>query len=309
MKIIQSYSQFDDGCQYAGGILNGTEVYLNFYTFLLSYLLLKKHYGRVTMYCNKKAYDTVVRYIPYDEIIIKENHYDQNFWSAYKLSVIEEIKEDFVHIDSDVFMFRDHLLPFNGDFDITVQYVDLDNTVLALDEFTSLRGMYDIKKYKPTFSSEGVVGNNFSCGVVGMRSYVTQKYIQDVKRMYEIIKEEKIRGNKLKIGMILEELTLYLTSTREDYKWHSLFAPVKKSIHSKFFDIIGDIEKRDVFDYTHMWWRRKFTQSNIDKIKNVLKDTFPESNDLIIEYEKTISDKNVLVFNDTTKKETSKFIS
>jgi hypothetical protein len=63
MKIVQSY------------IINSTQD-LNdnsFYIILLSYLNLKKLYGNVTMYCNKIAYENIIKYIPFDEIIIMEN--------------------------------------------------------------------------------------------------------------------------------------------------------------------------------------------------------------------------------------------
>lgn len=88
MKIIQSFAQYVDGSPYV--LLNENVIYLNFYTYLLSFLTLKKYYGSVTMYTNQLGFETIVKHIPYDEIIILENQHGIERWNLYKLQAIKK---------------------------------------------------------------------------------------------------------------------------------------------------------------------------------------------------------------------------
>mgnify|MGYP006929222219 CR=1 FL=1 len=55
-------------------------------------MLIKKHYEKITMYCNKESYDKIIQYIPYDEIIIIENN--KNNIAEYKFDIIKKHYED-----------------------------------------------------------------------------------------------------------------------------------------------------------------------------------------------------------------------
>lgn len=304
MKIIQSFSQFNNH-QYTGSKLKGTEIYLLFYSFLFSYLTLKKYYGAVTMYCNQKAYDTFIKYIPYDKIIIKENKYTQRFFSAYKLDIIAEQNETFIHIDPDVFIFEDLFREYidNQDkYDIIIQFVDTNNFNITYnkDNMYIYDDVCDMKKYKPIHKRNGqIIGNNFANGVVGMNMKVKDIYIKDATKVYNLIKKTNL--SKLILGWMLEELTLYFTATRNNFKWYSIFGNIKKSISSRKFNIIGNIRKWRNYNYTHLWWDKKFIKDNIIFIKNKIKRDFKEQYYLIEEYEKYISDKNIFAFDHERK--------
>ena len=67
MRIIQSHAEFEEGSPHYGAEKKAS---LNFYSFILSYLTLKKYYGHVTMYCNERAEKLLIKYIPYDSVEI-----------------------------------------------------------------------------------------------------------------------------------------------------------------------------------------------------------------------------------------------
>lgn len=304
MKIIQSFSQFDDGYYYTKNILNGSEIYLLFYTFLFSFLTLKKYYGAVTMYCNKKAYDTFIKYIPYDEIIIKENKYTSKYWSAYKLDIISEQIEPFIHVDPDVFIFDDLFKEYinNQDkYDLIIQFVDTNNFNVTYnkDNMYIYNDVCNIEKYNPILKNNQLIGNNFSAGVVGMNMKVKDAYIQDTTKVYNKMKNSNLK--KMMVGWMLEELTLYFTATRNDFKWYSLFGEIEKSISSSKFNVIGSIKKWRNYNYTHLWWDKKFIKENIIFIKNKIKRDFKGQYYLIEEYEKYISNKEIFAFDNERK--------
>ena len=108
MKIIQTFSLYDEGSPYLDALdINKYKVYLNFYSFLLSCISIQKYYGTVIMFCNQKAYDGFIKYIPYGEIKIIENKNSFKFWNMNKFDAMATMDEKFIHTDSDVFIFKD----------------------------------------------------------------------------------------------------------------------------------------------------------------------------------------------------------
>lgn len=275
MEIIQSYSQFDNDNHYIGNKLNGTEKYLNFYTFLLSFLTLKKYYKSITMYCNRLAYDTFIKYIPYNKIVIIENKNTIEWWSAYKLDIISNMKDPFIHVDSDVFIFDDIFKPFiNNDYDIIIQNsFDID----IVDKEKWINNICPIEKFN---------NKSFLCGVVGFKDIkIKDKYIEDTKIVKNLINENIVIGDR---GFILEEFTLYLTSINNNLKYYEIlpYDDIKKSIHKS-----GDNNK-----YTHMWFASKYMKSNIDLIKNKIKKEFSDYYELVEKYDNYISNFDILFY-------------
>lgn len=265
MKIIQSFAKLNVGNVYLDKLNKydndfkiGSETYLLFYSFLLSYLTLKKYCGSVTMYCNRDAYESFIKYIPYDEIILKENKYDSlKFWSVYKIDVIEEQTEDFIHVDSDVFIFEDLFKPFinNSKIDMIVQqYVDIsDKKILYSD--ANLPKNYDFRS----------VGG----GVVGLRKNLIPKFIQKTKKTINDIKENKLSGDNLELGIKIEELNLYLMALEENLK-------------------IYDVMFNPNVKYTHLVLETKFNSEYIKLIKKNIFNNFNEYYYLIDNYEKML---------------------
>lgn len=288
MKIIQSFAQFDDGCMYAGGRLNGTEVYLNFYSFFLSYLTLKKYYGYVTMYCNQKAYDTFIKFIPYDEIIIKENiHKSQLYWSVYKVDVINEQTESFIHVDSDVFIFDDLFKPFidNQDkYDIIVQNTSTKNINPIKDFVYDYHGI--LRDNNICFIDE-YDGRCMSGGVIGMNINVKNKYIENTTKMYKLFNINNLDDYYIpKLAMILEELTIYLTALHNNFKWFDI-------LPHEDIKIYGEANSGGKNKYTHMWLTTKFMEKYIILIKNKIKNEFNDYYHIVKKYDDYIKKFNI----------------
>ena len=289
MKIIQSFSQFDNGCQYANKVLKGSEVYLNFYSFLLSYLTLKKYYGFVTMYCNQKAYDTFIKFIPYDEVIIKENkHTSQQFWSAYKIDIIREQKESFIHVDSDVFIFDDLFDEYinNSDkYDVIIQ-----NTITKNNN-SSQKFIYDnleILKKLDIYKIDDYNGECFSCGVIGMNLNVKEKYNNITEKLYDGLNNNifNMSHGMGVIGMILEEQSLHLVCQQNNFRNYNILS------YNNVVEF-GEEKSGNLHKYTHMWFSTKFQKKYIDLIKNKIKTEFKQQYDIVETYDKHISQFNI----------------
>ncbi len=287
-KIIQSFSQFDTGVMYARGDLYNKEVYLNFYSFLLSYLTLKKYYGEVVMYCNQKAYDTFIKHIPYDEIIIKENRFlTDKYWNAYKLDVIADVKTPFIHVDSDVFIFDDLFRPFieNQDtYDVIVQNILPKERNLILDfvknNATYLKGN--------NLLVDNYDGKCLSCGVIGMGLETKEKFIHNTEKLLNAMEKEEVK-DMIHTAMVLEELTFYFTVLQNDLKVYDILP--YDDVYKYDETLAGDKHY-----YTHLWFYTKFQKKNIDLVKNKIKTHFSDMYYLVERYEDTLKKNKIKLY-------------
>jgi len=231
-------------------------------------LTLKKYYGAVTVYCNQKAYDTCIKYIPYNEVIIKENSHSQVYWNLYKVDCISEMKESFIHVDSDVFLFKDSFRPYIDHlnmYDIIVQHaippqINFTKNFIELNR-TELLNLKLINEHYDN--------RCFSCGVIGMNPNVVPQYIDDVKKLYSAIESNIFVGEfHWYKSMICEELAFYLTALRIGYRWFSVL-PYEDIVN------LGEKGAGAPNKYTHMWFDTKFVKRNIELIKNKIKMDFP----------------------------------
>lgn len=287
MKIIQTYSSFDEGSPYLNNVNDKERMLLQFYTFLLSYATLKKYYKRVSMFCNERAYKTLIKYIPYDEIILIENKNSFKFWSYYKVDIIKLIEEDFVHVDCDVFLFDDLFSKFisNNEYDIIVQDVlspqhNISRTYV--DDFSDYLNQHNI------FNVNMYDGKCFSCGTIGMRIKFKDSYVQMcdlIKKGFEYHPDREVKY----MGMICEELALYLYAQKHGLKFYDIL-PYEDTLQ------YGTCETGNKMKYTHMWFHTKFEVEYAKLIRNKLLTSFPEYKAYINLYEEEII-KNTDMFN------------
>jgi len=284
MKIIQSFALFDNWTPRIES--NDEKKYLNFYSFLLSYLTLKKYYGHVTMYCNENAQKKLIKYVPYDEVKIVENKNDTLFWSYYKVDIIKGMREDFIHVDSDVFIFANVFSPFidNKNIDIIIQnFIPKD--------WNYVRGY--VNKHRDFIIKNKLINpDNYderciSCGTVGMRIKHKKGYVE----MCEKIREGFIKAktdDRWYIGMASEELALYFYSLNNDLKIHEILP---------YADVLKYTDKGagDHHNYTHMLLVSKFQPKYVKVIRlKILKD-FPEAKKYIDAYEKEVMSKTKII--------------
>jgi len=285
MKIIQSFAQFDEGSFYLEGKQDINKKYLNFYSFLMSYLTLQKYYGSVTMFCNQKAYDSFIKHIPYDKVKILENQNDFKFWSYYKVDAMRTMKEKFIHVDSDVFIFDDLYAPFikTRKYDVMVQDI--------IPERTNACGWF--VKYNKEFLEENNIidydiydNRCFSCGTLGITPKLIPEYIALCDTLMKAYLENKLI-NANPVGMILEELSLYIFTLNKKLRVHEILPHADILEHG--IEKAGDLRK-----YTHMWFGNKFKPQIIKAIKLKIEKDFPDSYHLIEKYEGDVLNKEVL---------------
>lgn len=283
MAIIQSFALFDEGNPYMSekGITDKKYTYLNFYSFLLSFATLKHFYGKVMIYCNQKAYDTFLKYIPYDVLRIRENKNPIEFWNCYKLDCIREFNDEVIHVDTDVVLFKNVFDDFilNEDVDILVQ------DVLSKEKNMASSFGYDNKeflKHNKIFTKE-YDGRGFSCGVLGLKKGVFEKYFEAIDILYkELIQFKKDKGLPL-FGqtMIIEEILLYLVAKENDFKYTEILP----------YDLIlkhGVEDVGDMVGYGHFWKLSKYDPENIKKFRNAIQLNYPEQYWAILEYEEKV---------------------
>jgi len=286
MKIIQSFAEFEEGNYYLS--LGGEEIMrkcLNFYSFLLSYLTLQKYYGKVTMFCNQKAHDSFIKYIPYNDVKILENPNDFKFWSYYKVDAMRTMKEKFIHVDSDVFIFDDLYAPFikTRKYDVIVQDTIPARINASIDfvknnkEFLLENNIIDYNQYD---------GRCFSCGTLG----ITPKHLPEYIRLCDVLKEGYLNKKLVEVvplGMILEELSLYLFTLNKKLRIYEVLPHDEVLEHG--VEKVGDLRK-----YTHMWFGNKFKPQIIKAIKLKIEKEFPDSYHLIEKYERDVLNKEAL---------------
>jgi len=274
MKIIQSFAEFDEGTVYLTNDKRSM-TYLSFYSFLLSYLTLKKYYGSVTMFCNQKAYDSFIKYIPYDEIKIFENNNSFEFWSYYKVDTIKRMKEKFIHVDSDVFLFDDLFSPFmdSRKYDVIVQDI-IPARINAATHFVN-----DNKEFlleNNIIDHNNYDGRCFSCGTIGMTPKVITEYV-NICDLLKSAYQKNILKNVNPLGMILEELSFYLLTLNKKLRLYEVLPHDEILEHG--IEKTGDIRK-----YTHLWFNNKYRPQIIQAIKLKVKKEFPEYGELIDKY-------------------------
>jgi len=288
MKIIQSYAHFDKGN--IPRALNKDTIYLYFYSFLLSYLTLKKYYNDVTMYTNQSGYEQILKYVPYDRIDIIENENPPFFWSYYKIQIMNKMTEDFIHIDPDVFIFDDLFSEFIkfSKYDGIVQN-KVPEKFNYFNDYVDRYSDFIIKN--DLFYPEKYDGKLFSCGVIGMRSKIKNNYIdvcEKIKNKFIYDKfDKKIEANNSKFsgsiyaGVICEELAFYLFSIKNNLNIYEIIP--YKDVVKYTVEEAGNKHK-----YTHMYINSKFNVKYVKFIRKKIINYFPKYLKYIEKYESDI---------------------
>ena len=278
MKIIQSFARYDEVTPYLK-MRKGKKdyYYLNFYSMLLSYITLQQQYGSVTMFCNQEAYDSIIKYIPYDKVEIVENQNDFMMWSKYILDIMKLIGEDFIHVDQDVFIFDDFYRPFiEGKCDVLVQdVISKGKNDTKQFVFENLDYLKDTKILTKTYDGQG-----FSCGSVGLTKEVQEYYFAGVDVLYDGMKKFGIE-EIAQAAMILEETLLYLITYENDFSYHDI-------IPQKDVDKLGLLYAGDKIGYAHLWAKNKFKKVHIQDVRNKLLNDFSDFQDNLLKFEREV---------------------
>jgi hypothetical protein len=238
------------------------------------------------MHCNQKGYDMLIKYIPYDNVEIVENQNSFKHWNYYKVDIIKQMTEDFIHVDSDVFIFGGLFSEYiaNPKYDVIVQDTLAKNQNIANDYVTTFN---DYLLKNNIFDPNIYDGKCFSCGTIGMRIELKDGYTG----MCDAIKsgiEMQSSYNPYYIGMVCEELAMYLYAQKHGLKTYEVLP----------FELVqekGPFETGNIVKYTHMWFQTKFDSKYVKLIRNKILKDFPEHRGSVEKYEKEIISKtNIL---------------
>jgi hypothetical protein len=275
MKIVQSFAKYEEGLHPTKYRKKFEYYYLNYYSFLLSYITLKERYGSVTMFCNQGAYDSIIKYIPYDDVVIKENDNPFIMWSKYKLDCIRMVDEDLIHVDSDVFILNDLFRPFiDSDYDVMVQNV-FPRPLNTVNYFGFEQREF-LKESK--ILTKPYDGNCFSCGTLGLKKRAKEIYFAGIDILYEAMLKTGLE-NFFDPPMILEEQLLYFISIENNLNVHRILSD---DLISKSDDIINEGDK---IGYLHVWYDLKYKRNIIQQIRRKLFHDYPEYLDHLFKFE------------------------
>ena len=286
MKIYQSFAKLDKGNPYINK-KKKDYLYLSFYSFILSYITLKKIYGSVTIFCNQEGYDSLIKYIPYDEIIFMENDNYPEMWSKYKIDCLRTINDDFIHVDSDIFINDDLFKPFlNENYDVIVQNI-LPRKLNFIKNFGFEQK--DFLKNTKIFTKP-YDGRCVSCGVIGLKKEIQEYYFKGIDVLYDAMKKIGI-NNIDKPAMLIEEQMLYFIAIENNFKIYEI---IKENQIKSNNDIIT---VGDSIGYLHVWAGLKFKANIIRAIRKKLFYDYPEYLDYVIKFEQEVmKDKNIFKY-------------
>ncbi len=286
MKIVQS-AYYKNNLN-KERVNNGNKYLLNFYSMLLSYIKLKQHYGNVTIYCNDFANENLVKFIPYDEIVINNdvehifNDY-KNSWYLVKLETYKKINEPFIHVDTDAILFEDILSEFiiNNEYDFLAQSADNYSNMPYYEKY------YNENKIK--FNDLGLINLDFkhqyddsfifSCGVVGFRNLsFMEKYINHVYELHKVVENQN--------NFSTEEFGLFCAYTLSNVKPY-LMLPYE------FTNSIGLEKTSNMLKYSHLPSDSKYFDMMILLLRKKIITEHHEYYKYIVEFEKYIANMDV----------------
>lgn len=272
MKIIQSYIKIDD-------TLNHQEI---FYSYLFSYILLKKLYGNVSCICNKLAYNSFLKYIPYDEFLFIEPPNIPNikkFWSISKINAYKNIEPPFIHIDGDVMMFEDHLSNlYSSKYDIIYQSTELFNGLFVNEKYHKIHCI--LNKNKLLLDKK--FNHSANTGVIGFfDNKIKNQYIEKFFNVYNVINNHHDLLDDF-FPTFMEEYVLY--DFIQDKKLKSVELFNTKIIHKNAKKIFNNN-----IGYAHFWGSVKYRPNIIGGIKYIINKEYPEYVDNITKFEYVIN--------------------
>lgn len=256
MKIVQTYYSYTDNKYPIYDTAGFLTADMNWKSMALSCLLLKKHYGKVTLYCNNSVKKIVGELkIPYDEIVLIPDFMQEykacNLWALPKIYTYSQQKVPFLHVDCDWFMF-DKLSSQIEMSDIIGQNIEYD------DQYNNKRTFEKMLKYGcefPLWMKEKIentpVLRVINAGVLGGQDITfIQEYVELIKKFLHSNIDALRKINDGFVNSIYEQLFLYLLSQKEGKK--EGLCTVGDKLSTKFEWLPMDLTCSPKTGYMHM---------------------------------------------------------
>jgi Family of unknown function (DUF6734) len=282
MTILHSFINYKNEVPYH--FKEDNAIFLNFYSYLLSYILLHEKYDNITVVCNQSAHDKLIKYIPYEDVILIDTpqilEYNR-FWSKVKIDTYNQVKGPFIHVDGDVFIFNDLLNNFiNDDTDVIYQNIENNDQFVLYKKYNKILKEFIIENN--ILSQNFLHSNAVNCGVVGFKhDKHKEMYLERVNRFYELISVETDLINQLdsQFTVYLEQFILGDLITEQNLKRSEIFTI--NELKSNSIIRLGDVK-----GYSHFWGDSKYNPTNTKLFIRKIKNDFPDYYKFIVKFEK-----------------------
>jgi hypothetical protein len=193
------------------------------------------------------------------------------------------MKEDFIHVDSDVFVFDD----------IFSEFINNPKKHVIIQDLmpVNMHGTADFVKYNKYYLKQNLKnidkydGHCYGGGTLGLKKKHIKGYVKLAKSIYKGINEGLVYcGDNMLPPTLIEELSIYLYSKCNNLN-------VVEVLPRKLCEKVGIFKAGDIVKYSHMWFDSKFEMTYIHAIKNRIKIDFPQYYKYVTAYEKLFSDK------------------
>lgn len=257
MNIVQTYYSYTKGQNPIHDTAGFLTADMNWKSMALSCLLLKKHYGKVTLYCNQSVRRLVLDdlKIPYDEVIempdFMKNYEGCNLWALPKIYTYSLQIEPFIHVDCDWFMFE-KLAPSIIHSDVIGQNIEYDDQFYnrrTLEKLIS-NGCSVYPWVMDEYNSQSIL-RVVNAGILGGNDIdFIQSYVKVIKDFVSQNMTVLQKMNDGFVNSIYEQLFFYLLAKREN-KTIGL-CTVGDKLSTKFDWIPMDVTYSPKVGYMHL---------------------------------------------------------
>jgi len=198
-------------------------------------------------------------------------------WAKYKIDVLKTINDDFIHVDSDVFLGEDLFKPFiNGECDVLVQDVVTHSENKAKDFG------FDNKEFlaNTLILTKPYDGRCFSCGTLGINKTAQEYYFAGIDVLYDAMLNIGLEKIKMPT-LLLEEQLLYYITIENEFRFNTI-------IPDELVQKYGVLDGGDMIGYLHFWMRVKYKRFVIDKIRRKIFFDYPNHYETILKYERDV---------------------
>jgi hypothetical protein len=264
MKIISSFDSFpiENNRWGVGNRFNDT-VYLTAFS-----LLSASQFYDVTFYTDEKM-AKVLADLPIDiKVFPKKFNYSKDFWVEAKFYVFSKQTEPFIHIDTDVILYRDV-------FKDTEKYL----VICERPEVEQFKKHY--KKQVDFFTKEVVddsiiwdkrLNYSMNCGTIGFNDLsLSQKFIENyykLKNKFNDVRDKfsNLAAEHYEPCIVLEQYNLTSILNKTKVKPLYLLGTGNLEAQSNYAEKIG---------YTHLYGGIKYQENVIKQIHSRFKEFFP----------------------------------
>ena len=254
--------------------------YKNLYSYLMSVLFLKK-YGKVELYCDEKSYEHY-SILPYDKIHIidfEEDGVSEKFWIWSKIKVHELMDEPYIHVDGDVFLFKDIFKDVFKKHTAVVQSVENKYNMGMSFHNTYEKSLDGIEKIPIDIDWNKYGLTAYNCGVVGFSNMeVKNEYVHLAKKSLQLASKHHDFGSIRKkydgLFLLIEQSLLYLVLSDNNIKPFEVLC--ENEINRRIKIGLNWMDIGNKIGYAHYWGLTKYNDDTILRIKKRIKNYFPE---------------------------------